>query len=276
VADLHHFAFGMVNPALAYLMSFLGSLLGLILTARARKSTGLQRARWLLLAGIAIGGTGIWLMHFMAMLGFDVPKSVVRYDAWMTIGSLLIAVTIVSLGLFAVGFGRPSFTKIVVGGLFTGAGVAAMHYTGMAAMRVGGVLTYDLTLVGISIAIAVVASTVALWFAVVISGGLATVAAALLMGVAVSSMHYTGMAAVRVRLQVQDVAVAGVDPFELLAPISILACVAMSTLAFATVGLTVQQENARDEALLARALETSGAATIRNSQAGSHAAHSAY
>src|SRR5262245_17789574 len=107
-------------------MSFLGSLLGLVLTARSRESRGLARARWLVLAAVAIGGTGIWLMHFMAMLGFDVPGSIVRYDVRTTALSLVIAIVIVSLGLFSVGFGRTSMARIVAGGTLLGVGVAAV------------------------------------------------------------------------------------------------------------------------------------------------------
>jgi NO-binding membrane sensor protein with MHYT domain len=260
VAHVHQFAYGWVNPGLAYVLSFMGSLLGLVLTARARECEGLSRARWLLLAAVSIGGTAIWLMHFMAMVGFDVPDSVVRYDVPMTALSLVIAVVIVAFGLFTVGFGRPSIIKIVTGGMFTGLGVAAMHYTGMAAMRVGGVVSFDRTLVVLSVVIAVVASTVALWFAVVIRGASATIGAALLMGVAVCSMHYTAMAAVRVRTVLLDSPVAGVGPFELLMPISVLACVVIAALAYSTLGVTTRQDSAQEEALLARAREMQQAA----------------
>jgi NO-binding membrane sensor protein with MHYT domain len=253
VAEIHHFAYGWINPALAYVMSFFGALLGLILAARARESTGRARTRWLVLAAIALGGTGFWLSHFMGLIGFDVPASVVRYNVWITIGSLILAVLIVGLGLFTVGHGRPSFIKIAVGGVFTGVGVATMHYAGLAGMRISGTITYDSALVGMSFAIAVVASTVALWFAVVIRGASATVGAAMLMAVAACSMHYTGMAAVRAELQSGLGPVPGVSPFELMAPITILACVVISSLAYATVGFSVRQEHAREEAMLARA-----------------------
>jgi NO-binding membrane sensor protein with MHYT domain len=246
VTEIHHFAYGWINPTLAYVMSFLGSLLGLILTARAREASGRRRLRWLVLAGIAIGGTGIWLMHFMAMLGFDVPASVVRLDVLTTIASMVIAVVIVTLGLFVVGFGRRSVLRIIGGGLFTGLGVAAMHYTGMAALRVGGRITYDLRIVALSVAIAVVASAVALWFAVVISGSIATIGAAAVMGLAVCGMHYTAMAAVHVQLDDSPIDGA-VGPFVLLTPISILACVVITTLAYATVDLSMRHENARED-----------------------------
>jgi NO-binding membrane sensor protein with MHYT domain len=249
VAEVHQFAFGWINPTLAYVLSFLGSLLGLVLAARARDVAGAQRVRWLALSAVAIGGTGIWLMHFMAMVGFDVPSTVVRYDVPMTLASMVLAVAIVGAGLLIVGTGQPGMGKLFIGGPITGLGVAAMHYTGMAAIRMGGVMSFDPPRVVLSIVIAVVAATVALWFAMVIRGASATVSAALLMGVAVCSMHYTGMSAIRVRLAPEADSIEGVSPLVLLMPISILACVVITALAYATVGLSVQRENQRDEQL---------------------------
>jgi len=172
MAVVHHFAFGWINPIIAYVMSFLGSLLGLVLTARARQvPAGPARVPWLLLAAVSIGGTGIWLMHFMAMLGFDVPGTTVRYDVTYTVMSLVTAVVIVAVGLLVVGVGRPHGVKVVLGGVFTGLGVAGMHYSGMHysgmhysgmhysgmdAMRLGGHVSYEPHIVALSLAIAVV------------------------------------------------------------------------------------------------------------------------
>jgi len=98
-----------------------------------------------------------------------------------------------------------------------------------------------------------VAATVALWFAIVVSGPSATVGAALLMGAAVCGMHYTAMAALRVRLDASVTHISGVSPFVLLMPISILACLVISALAYAALGLSMYQENEREEVLLAEA-----------------------
>jgi NO-binding membrane sensor protein with MHYT domain len=217
-----------------------------VLATRARDVTGMSRIRWLALAAVAIGGTGIWLMHFMAIVGFDVPSTVVRYDVPMTLASVVIAVVIVGAGLLIVGMGRPRVWKLLIGGPVTGLGVAAMHYTGMAAIRMGGVMSFDSTRVGASVVIAVVAATVALWFALVIRGATATVGAALLMGAAVCAMHYTGMSAVRVGVARETTTIEGVSPFVLLMPISVLSCVVITALAYATVGLSVQRENQQE------------------------------
>lgn len=247
--EVHHIAYGWINPTIAYVLSFMGSLLGLVLAARARDASGLARARWLAMSAVAIGGTGIWLMHFMAMLGFDVPSTVIRYDVPITIASLITAVVVVGAGLFIVGMGKATVVKVLIGGLVTGLGVAAMHYAGMEAMRMGGHVHYDRGLVAMSVVIAVVAATVALWFAVVIRGAGATLGAAALMGVAVCAMHYTGMAAVRVEIDKDITSIPGVSPFSLLVPISILACIVITALAYSTIGVSLQKEHQRAEAL---------------------------
>jgi NO-binding membrane sensor protein with MHYT domain len=270
---VHHFAYGAINPVLAFILSFLGALLSLVLAARSqeRGATRRDRIRWLSFSAVALGGTGIWLMHFMAMLGFDVPNTMIRYDLWITGASFVLAVVMVAVGLFAAVYTKPSAVKIAIGGIFTGIGVATMHYTGMSAIRFAGAITYDLTIVGASFIIAIVAATVALWFAAVIRGAAATVAAALLMAVAVCSMHYTGMSAVQVELDPSLAAPeVGMGAFELLAPIAVLACVMISTLAYATVGFSVRHENMQEEAMLARAREMYETAAMVPADTGRH------
>jgi NO-binding membrane sensor protein with MHYT domain len=219
-AHLDQFTYGWLTPVLAYLFSFLGCLLGLKATERSRTATsGGQRARWLILAAWAIGGTGIWVMHFVAMIGFDVDGTDVRYNLPITLASWLTAVIVVGIGLFIVGFGKPSIIKVIGAGILTGSGVAAMHYSGMDAMRMNGVTTYKTPLVDASIAIAIVASIVALWFTVVIKRTIAVIIAAAIMAVAVTAMHYTGMAAMRVHLTTVAKPVTGTTPLTLLVPI---------------------------------------------------------
>jgi NO-binding membrane sensor protein with MHYT domain len=195
---VHNFSYGLLTPVLGYLMSCLGAFLGLRCTARARAATGQQRLRWLLLAAVSIGSTGIWVMHFIAMLGYTIPGQVIHYNILLTIASMVIAVVVVGVGLLIVGFGQQTWRNLLAAGAFTGVGVAAMHYTGMAAMRMSARMTFNPQLFGLSIVIAVVAATAALWAATNLSGLRATVGAALIMGVAVSGMHYTGTAAMHV------------------------------------------------------------------------------
>jgi NO-binding membrane sensor protein with MHYT domain len=195
---VHNFSYGLLTPALAYVMSCLGAFLGLRCTARAMALEGRTRLRWLLLAALSIGTTGIWVMHFIAMLGYTIPGEIIHYNVLITVASMLIAVVVVGIGLLIVGFARQTWTNLVLAGIFTGVGVASMHYSGMAAMRMPARMSYNPQLFGLSVVIAIVAATAALWAALRLRGTKATLGAALIMGVAVSGMHYTGMAAMHV------------------------------------------------------------------------------
>lgn len=197
MSHINHFSHGALTPLLAYLMSVVGSLLGLLLTARARSAQGASRYRWLAGGALAIGGTGIWVMHFIAMMGFDVSGDEIRYNVGLTAVSAVVAVAVVYGGLYLVAQGD-GFPRLLAGGLLAGTGVGTMHYLGMFAMSMTGTLVYDPLLVALSVLIAIVAATVALWFTLKVNGPLATTGAALMMGVAVTGMHYTGMYALSV------------------------------------------------------------------------------
>lgn len=238
---MHQFAYGWITPVLAYALSALGSLAGLTATVRARASatTG-RRARWLVLAAAAIGGTGIWTMHFLAMIGFAVDGTVIRYDVPITVASWLTAVIVVGIGLFIVGFGRPSPPKVILAGVFTGAGVAAMHYSGMAAMRMSGTIGYDRVYTAAAVLIAVVACTVALWFTVTVYRPGTLVASAAIMGLAVSGMHYTGMYGLRVHVHPATTPVRGADPMTFLVPMLVLVLVIVVALFYALLAMPAQ------------------------------------
>jgi NO-binding membrane sensor protein with MHYT domain len=198
VVQVHNFSYGLLNPALAYLMSCLGCFLGLQCASRARALEGASRARWLLLAAVSIGTTGIWVMHFIAMLGYTIDRQAIAYNVPVTILSMLIAVGVVAVGLLIVGFGGEGMRPLLLGGSIIGVGVAGMHYMGMWAMRMPDTMHYSLGLLILSVIIAIVAGTAALWAALTLSGLLSTLVASLIMGVAVSGMHYTGMAALHI------------------------------------------------------------------------------
>jgi NO-binding membrane sensor protein with MHYT domain len=234
MAHLNHFSYGWLTPTLAYLFSYLGSLLGLKATARARMlPPGPARVRWLIIAAWAIGGTGIWVMHFIAMIGFSVAGTQVRFNLPITIASWLTAVIVVGIGLFIVGYGRPSTIKVLFGGLFMGLGVAAMHYTGMSAMQIDGMEHYNPKLVVASVLIAVVAATVALWFTVSVRRNAVIMVAAAIMGVAVCGMHYTGMVALSVQLNPIPGPVSGWDALGFLLPIFVFVLLVVITLGYA-------------------------------------------
>jgi len=195
---VHNFTYGLLTPGLAYLLSVLGSFLGLRCTARAQAHTGSSRVRWLVLGAVAIGSAGIWVMHFIAVLGYSVPGQTIRFNVPLTVLSMLIAVAVTMVGLSIVGFGDDTTPRLLIGGVITGVGVASMHYMGIAAMRMNASMSFRPLLFIASVIIAVVAATVALWFTLRLRNLWSTVGAALIMGVAISGMHYTGMAAMRV------------------------------------------------------------------------------
>jgi NO-binding membrane sensor protein with MHYT domain len=217
VAAVDNFTYGLLNPLLAYAMSCIGAFLGLRCVILSRAYHGLAKARWLILAAVSIGAVGIWAMHFIAMLGFTVTGEQIRYNVPVTVGSMLLAVAVVSLGLFIVGYSGANprlgpWPRLLTGGAIIGVGVAAMHYMGMAAMSMPGSMSYSTPLVVLSVVIAVVAGTAALWIGTWVRSVWATITASLVMGIAVTGMHYTGMAALHVHAgAMPSMAVAGVS-----------------------------------------------------------------
>ena len=184
-------------PGIAYLVSVIGSYLGLSFAARARDTTGPARWQWLALASLSIGGMAVWLMHFIAMMGFSAPGTSIRYDLTLTVlsGLLAIAVMAIALTLTVVKGGT---VWLLLGGVIAGIGVVTMHYAGMASMNMHGEMRHDPVWVGTAIVIALAAATAALWFASRLRGQVAILSASALMGVAVSSMHYSGMVGVHI------------------------------------------------------------------------------
>ncbi|WP_405010751.1 MHYT domain-containing protein [Kitasatospora sp. NBC_01539] len=248
MGTLHHLSFGWPTPALSYLLACVGAALGLRCTLRALGATGPARRNWLLTAAAAIG-SGIWTMHFVAMFGFTVEGTELRYDVPLTVLSLLVAVLVVGLGVFAVGYGRHRGRSLLAGGLTTGIGVAAMHYIGMAAVRLHGAIGYAPATVALSVAIGVGAATAALWAAVTIRSVVAAAGAALVMGVAVSCMHYTGMAAVHVHLDPARTDLGGATPMQFVFPLAVgLGSFLFLTSAFVALSPTAQERTAYREA----------------------------
>jgi NO-binding membrane sensor protein with MHYT domain len=216
---VNHFTYGLLTPLLAYVMSCIGSMLGLRLTAQAHASRGGARLRWLLGAAISIGGTGIWVMHFIAMMGFEVEGTQIKYDVWLTVASAVVAIVVVGTGLLLVSYGGGRILALLGGGLLTGLGVASMHYLGMYAMNMSAHVSYDRLTVGASVAIAVVAATVALWFTLRVKKPIWITGAALVMGVAVAGMHYTGMYAMHVKVDTDPALISGADALDFLVPL---------------------------------------------------------
>lgn len=215
------FTYGWATPLAGFLMACLGAALGLRCTTRALAMHPSRRAGWLALGSAAIG-SGIWTMHFIAMMGFTVGEVRIAYDTLVTFESLLVAVVVVALGVFLVGFVGRTLPAVLAGGCVTGLGIAAMHYMGMRGMRLRGDLEYTQSTVVLSVGVAVLAATVALWSAVAVRRLYAGVLASLVLGFAVTAMHYIGMAALTVHLHSgAREGSSGAGPAAFLAPVLI-------------------------------------------------------
>lgn len=252
MSAVDHFTHGMLTPALAYVMSCVGSMLGLRLTAQAHASRGAARIRWLLGAAVSIGGTGIWVMHFIAMMGFEVEGTQITYDVPLTVASVIVAIVVVGTGLFLVSYGQGRVLPLLGGGLLTGLGVASMHYLGMYAMNMSAHISYDRTLVIASVVIAVVAATAALWFTLQVRSPVWITGAAMVMGLAVAGMHYTGMFALIVTPAAQPGAVGGAEALDFLVPLMTVISLITLTMLLMVVLSPSERELSEDAELVAR------------------------
>jgi NO-binding membrane sensor protein with MHYT domain/two-component sensor histidine kinase len=184
---------------LSILVAMVVAYTALKLAARVADA-GPSSGRWWLLGGAAAMGMGIWSMHFIGMLAFSVGIPL-RYGIFKTLLSLVIAMITSGFALAIASRAQLSLTRLATGSVVMGAGICAMHYSGMSAIQIVPIITYQPLLVLASIGIAVGASFAALWLAFKLRSGqsryigLARAGAAVVMGLAISGMHYTAMAA---------------------------------------------------------------------------------
>src|ERR1700704_1538982 len=178
---------------LSILVASFASYTALDLGGHVRAARRLARQAWLVAAAITMGG-GIWSMHFIGMLAFVLPLPM-SYDIALTTLSLGVAIFVTGGGFYVISRQSASPLRLVLSGIFMGLGIAGMHYTGMAAMRGHVELSYAPLLVALSLVIAIGASTVALWLAFRTTDLGQKLVAGVVMGLAISGMHYTGMRA---------------------------------------------------------------------------------
>lgn len=182
------------------LVAILASYTALNMAARVAQA-GPRAARWWVAGGALAMGTGIWSMHFIGMLAFRLPIAL-GYDLGITLISWLLAVVVSALALAQLGSRHLGWRRLAASALLFGIGINAMHYVGMLALRVEPGIRWDRGLVAASIIIAISAAFLALWIAFVLRqegerAWLARAAAAVVMGLAIVGMHYTGMAAAK-------------------------------------------------------------------------------
>lgn len=177
---------------LALIICVAGATVGAGVLRRAATVQGLARGGWLLLGGMTTGST-IWCTHFVAILAYA-PSSWLGVGPLLTLGSLLVAILISSLGFtLAVALPAP-----LIGGTAVGLGASTMHYLGMAALGRDGIMDYNLVLVAASVLLAMLLSAAAVWYTLRRPGWGGWFGGTALLGLSVVSLHFTGMGAVRV------------------------------------------------------------------------------
>lgn len=186
-----------ITPAIAFTMSAIGSFLGLSFASRARRTTGFFRWQWLGLAALSLGGLAVWSMHAIAMLGYSVSGTAIRYDTLLTVASGIVPILVMGVALHLV-VRRSTLGRLLFSGFLLGLGILAMHYLGMAAMNLHGEMHHSPGYVALAGLIAVVAATVALVFARHLRHMGTMALASLVMAGAITAMHYTGMAGVHI------------------------------------------------------------------------------
>jgi len=221
--------------ALAGLICLLASYTAFSLAGRAVEASRRSRLAWIATAGVATG-SGVWATHFIAMLAFQ-PDLPVTYALDRTILSIVIAALVSGLGLAVAMI--PFLATRILGGLIIGAGIGAMHYTGMSAVHLPGELVYDDALRTASWIIGMAVGAIATVVGFGSTTSLRRVAAALLLTVAICGLHFTGMAAVHI-MPMSGVESLGeaIEPFWLATAIT---AVTILILGLGLVGSTVDE-----------------------------------
>ncbi len=217
---------------LSILVAMFASYTALSLAMRVKASHGLAPRAWMAGGAFAMG-SGIWAMHFIGMLAFRLPMPL-GYDPAITFVSWLLPVVVSFLALWQVRHREISKRHLAWGALLMGLGINAMHYTGMAGMRMDPAITYDPWLFLASVAIAIGASAGALWILFSLNENLVhprllQLGAAVVMGGAIAGMHYTGMAAAHFdAASVCRAAVDGVVQDHLAILVAVVTCAVLS------------------------------------------------
>ena len=188
-----------LQVALSVLLAVAASYAALDLAGRVTAARGRMRVAWLS-GGALVMGIGIWSMHDVGVLAFQLPL-VVRYHWPTVLLSLIAGIACSAFALSLVSWRKMGLPYALSGSLFIGGGIVALHYVGIAAMRLAATCQFDRLLVGFSVTLAVIFSLVALWLAFYFrsepyNAVLRKTGSAVIMGAAISAMHYTAMAAV--------------------------------------------------------------------------------
>lgn len=188
------------HVAISILVAILTAFVAMETASRIPEHSGARRFVWVVISAICLGG-GIWSMHFIAMLGFLLPIPV-DYDPALTLLSLVLPIVVAGLGFHFMFTGDGSMTKtktkILVLGIVYGIAIVTMHYIGMAAMEMQAYIEWDYVYVVLSVVVAIAAATASIGATSVGLSVVPAIASSVLMGAAISGMHYIAMCAVSV------------------------------------------------------------------------------
>ncbi len=199
--------YGVFKPWLVVLsisIAILASFMAMNVASQAKHIRSTFWRQFMLVVGSITLGGGVWSMHFIGMLAFDLCMPI-NYGVQLTLISVLPSIFSSWITLNIITREKVSKCQLIIGGVLVGLGIGTMHYIGMAAMEVSALLRYDLTMFGLSIIVAAVLAILSLWVYTRLRTGRfsylgstkISMLASVFMGFAIAGMHYTGMAAAR-------------------------------------------------------------------------------
>ena len=253
-------SYNSVYVLFSFAVAILASYTALDMTGRVTRTEGKASALWLA-GGSSAMGTGLWSMHFIGMLAFQLPIEL-GYDLTLTGLSLLIAIASSAFALWLACQTEMPLPRLLLGAVLMGIGIASMHYVGMAALLMNPVVEYVPSLFALSVLIAILASGVALWIAFRLRGegqyiNRTRIGASLIMGCAIVGMHYTGMAAAQFPIgSVCGAVNAGIDSNWL------MVLVILITLAVCAIALIVSMLDVRTS-ILASSLDLANSELVQ-------------
>ncbi len=181
---------------LSVVVAVIGSFAALTHAQRMRESIGHMKTMWMLTGSFTLG-LSIWSMHFIGMLAMHLPIPI-AFDLTLTLLSVFPAIAAALPGFWVLRNAHPGFGRMMASAMLMGAGITLMHYTGMAALRMSPAIQYSTPIFILSVIIAVAASWGSLLMMyqgerIKLRPLLRFVLGALIMGIAISGMHYTAM-----------------------------------------------------------------------------------
>jgi len=191
------YSYDPILVCVSVLVAIAGAYACFDLVIRVRRSSEPRRKNWLALAALAIGGS-IWAMHFIAMLAVQIP-SMMQYDILITLVSGLVSILMTAVALAIVSTGVIGLKRIVTAGTVMGAGIAVMHYVGMSGMRGDFLLSYNTGWLITSVLVGIFASILSLWLVMGLQlrGVWRRLLSAIVMGLSIAGVHYSGMSGTR-------------------------------------------------------------------------------